>query len=209
MSASDHLSPRQMSMFRGSSYDAPVQGPQRPAERNLFRETIDSGEHLKMFMSPNEIRGEGYELPEADDEADYHWKAEESRDSGMIDSIADEGVHHPVHLYHQTVRRYGAVPEGGRPVEPSGGSLPPGPLPRRGEHSYYETETKGLANGHHRFVSQELMNPDRLMPVLHYDGYEEALSGGFGQERETEATDRKPSFNQWDTSGYNTGSGSS
>jgi hypothetical protein len=98
-------------------------------------------EQLKMFMSPREIGasvkaygdfgpnmgGLPHEQPKGP-----NWKIRNSQESGMYDSIAKDGVKHPVALGH---------------------------TPRGLE----------FINGHHRLSVQSSVDPDRLMPVSHWD----------------------------------------
>jgi hypothetical protein len=99
------------------------------------------GEQLKMFMSPREI-GEAVNqygdfgpnmggLPHEQPKGP-NWKIRNSQESGMYDSIAQDGVKHPVAL------------------------------------GYNHTGTVFI-NGHHRLSVQSSVDPDRLMPVSHWD----------------------------------------
>ena len=102
------------------------------------------GEQLKMFMSPREISESvaAYGdfgpnmggLPHEQRGAKF--KMTNAAVSGMAESIASDGVKHPVALEH------GRRNDGG-------------------------TE---FINGHHRLSVQSAIDPDRLMPVSHWDG---------------------------------------
>ena len=105
------------------------------------------GEQLKMFMSPREI-GESVSaygdfgpnmggLPHEQPKG-AKYKIHNAQQSGMYDSIAKDGVKHPVAIEH------------GRLEAPGGGSE--------------------LINGHHRLTVQSSVDPDRLVPVTHWDG---------------------------------------
>jgi len=104
------------------------------------------GEQLKMFMSPREIGervsaygdfgpnmgGLPHEQPKGPG-----FKLMNSKQSGMYDSIAKDGVKHPIAIEHGGVS---------------------------------SKEGAAVINGHHRLVVQSHIDPDRLMPVNHWDG---------------------------------------
>jgi hypothetical protein len=104
-------------------------------------------DQLKMFMSPREIAGYIDEFGDFGAEPKYiesgtAAKMAESRDSGMHDSIAAEGVKKPVEISHFS-ENYG---------DP-------------------KSRVRGktiLSQGHHRWASQNDADPDRLMPVVHH-----------------------------------------
>lgn len=99
------------------------------------------GEQLKMFMTPREIgaRVDSYGdfgpnmggLPHEQPKGPK-WKIRNSQESGMYDSIAKDGVKHPVALG-------------------------------------YSAKGTTFVNGHHRLSVQSSVDPDRLMPVNHWD----------------------------------------
>lgn len=96
---------------------------------------------LRMFMSHNDMMGDGVTYMEGSPEQLNHKRLTSQR-VGLVDSIAAEGVHTPIALEHD-VRR--ATPE--------------------------------LVNGHHRETTQAAIDPDRLMPVLHYSSIVGAVRG--------------------------------
>lgn len=110
------------------------------------------GEQLKMFMSPREIgdRVDAYGdfgvnmggLPH-EQKTGPTWKIKNSQQSGMYDSIAKDGVKHPVAIAHE---------KGDRAV---------------------------FINGHHRLSVQSSVDPDRLMPVSHWDETEKPTMAMF------------------------------
>jgi len=102
---------------------------------------------LRMFMSPREVFAEVDEFNDfgstpADMRRNAAFKLSESQASGMHDSIAAEGVKHPIEISH---------------FDPGVGH---GPL--KDQHSTH------LSAGHTRLVSQLTADPDRLMPVIHH-----------------------------------------
>lgn len=125
-------------------------------------------EQLRMFMSPNDLIGSGYKMNPSDIEgidltnarntgyppehAMERRKANEASDSGLFRSIARRGVEQPLGLYT------------GEPVVRKVG-LPNWP-------------SRVIANGGHRYAVQRLLNPDRLMPVLHSRTPAEAVLSG-------------------------------
>jgi hypothetical protein len=65
------------------------------------------------------------------------------RPDGIAKSVAAEGVHEPLQIFHDS----------------------PGANAAKG---LSRDDPRGmLRNGHHRFLAQYLANPDRLMPVTH------------------------------------------
>lgn len=102
---------------------------------------------LRMFMSPNEIADYVHEFGDfgADPkrvESGAAYKVRESKDSGMHDSIAAEGVKKPIEISHFD-DSYGVT----------------------------DSKARGkriLSQGHHRWASQMEADPDRLMPVVHH-----------------------------------------
>jgi hypothetical protein len=107
-------------------------------------------DQLKMFMSPREI---GQEVTAYGDfgvnmgglpheQRGAKFKIHNAQESGMHDSIAKDGVKHPIALTH--------TPRG--------------------------LET---ANGHHRLAVQSSVDPDRLMPVSHWDEREQSTMAMF------------------------------
>ena len=102
---------------------------------------------LKMFMSPHEVEGYvdsfgDFGSAPADIARNTAFKRGESKESGMHDSIAAEGVKKPLEISHFD-NTYG------------------------GEDSKVRGKTI-LSQGHHRWVSQNDADPDRLMPVVHH-----------------------------------------
>lgn len=104
-------------------------------------------EQLKMFMSPNEIQGYVHEFgdfgsnPRAIQSGSV-FKVVESKDSGMHDSIAAEGVKKPVEISHFN--------------------------DSYGDSRSKQRGKTILSQGHHRWASQMEHDPDRLMPVVHH-----------------------------------------
>jgi hypothetical protein len=117
-------------------------------------------EQLKMFMSPREIREDGYGLPEAGDEYRYQRKLGRANDPALEQVPGDRGG-----TLYDSVGKDGVK------------------LPLRLVTSESE---RVLGNGHHRFVSQEQQDPDRLMPVLHHADKEDAVLSGARQELSVE-----------------------
>jgi hypothetical protein len=114
----------------------------------------EKGEQLKMFMTPREI-GESVSaygdfgpnmggLPHEQPKGPG-FKLMNSKQSGMYDSIARDGVKHPVAIEH------GRRSDGG----------------------------SEFINGHHRLSVQSSIDPDRLIPVSHWDGKDANFSAPF------------------------------
>lgn len=107
-----------------------------------------------MFMSPREIGDYVTQYGDLPAEATGmqhdkagRYKVENAMDSGMYRSIEAEGVKKPVEIAH------------------FGSDYP----------SENQRGQRALANGHHRTFSQAQADPDRLMPVIHNEGWQ---SGG-------------------------------
>lgn len=121
---------------------------------------------LKMFMSPNELKAEGYvpnplEARGEDMGGSIHEplgttssdrmmarKVRESQESGLYGKIEGEGVQAPVSI-----------------VTPTHDLVPHPSLRKIG----FDTSPQMVGNGHHRLASQEAIDPDRLMPVMHFE----------------------------------------
>jgi hypothetical protein len=118
------------------------------------------GTQMAMFMTPNEmIAGsvthandvygpDGKPAPLTHEMIANHprWKEKKrtiERPDGIGKSVAAEGVHEPLNIYHDT----------------SGA---------KANRGLSRDDPRGmLRNGHHRFLSQYYADPDRLMPVVH------------------------------------------
>lgn len=116
-------------------------------------------DQLQMFMTPremvggavthaNDIWGPRGPAPLNDEMITKHSRWKEKRDrnerhTGLAKSVAAEGVHEPLQIYHDT---------------PAGNAA----------RGFGRDEKRGmLRNGHHRFLAQYLSDPDRYMPVEH------------------------------------------
>ena len=118
-------------------------------------------QQLQMFMTPremmngavthaNDVWGPEGPSPMNDFMLDKHsvWREKRirnTRHTGLTASVAAEGVHEPLQIFHDT--------PAGKKARGFAGDDPRGML----------------RNGHHRFLAQYDADPDRYMPVTHRD----------------------------------------